>query len=101
MGIVDLFSRVIAMIWEGMNTIIVPVLNISVTKMLLGLFIACVAIQILNPLLGIGASLVDSFSSGVRRSSSRAHARARARSSKEYSGNPEALLRAYNKRNNS
>lgn len=97
MGIVDLFSRVIAMIWEGMNSIIVPVLNISVTKMLLGLFIACVAIQILNPLLGIGASLVDSFSSGVRRSSSRA----RARSSKEYSGNPEARFRAYNKRNNS
>lgn len=81
MGILDLFTRVISMIWDGMNSIIVPVLNISVTNMLLGLFIACVAIQILNPLLGVGASLVDSFVSGAHRSNARASARASASAS--------------------
>lgn len=79
MTALQLFTSVIRQIWDGMAAITVPVLNISITSMLLGIFIVCVAIQILNPLLGIGASIVDSFVVGAHRSNSRASARASAR----------------------
>ena len=79
MTALQLFTSVIRQIWDGMSSITVPVLNISITSMLLGIFIVCVAIQILNPLLGIGASIVDSFVVGAHRSNARASARASAR----------------------
>lgn len=84
MTFLQFFTSIIGRIWSGMSSITVPLLNISVTSFLLGIFIVCVAIQILNPLLGIGASVVDSFVVGAHRSNSRASARSSARSSARY-----------------
>lgn len=66
MTILQLFTTVIRQIWDGMSNITVPLLNIPVTSLLLGLFISCVSIQILNPLLGIGASLFNGASESFR-----------------------------------
>lgn len=73
MTVIDLFTNVIRQIWDGMSNITVPLLGIPVTSFLVGLFVACVAIQILNPLLGIGASIVDGFVSGMHRSRARSY----------------------------
>lgn len=79
MSTLTFFKNVVMSIWSGMETIIVPLINIPVTSLLVGLFVVGIAIGILNPLLGIGGGIVDSFVSGAHRSASRANARAASR----------------------
>lgn len=83
MTILDMFTQIVRAIWNGMASITVPVLNISATSLLLGVFIVCVAIQILNPLLGIGASIVDSFVVGAHNDRARTTARYNAKVSRQ------------------
>lgn len=84
------FKSCIGAIWSGMSRITVPLLDIPVTSMLLGVFIVGVAIGILQPLLGIGGGIIDAFASGARASRSRATARSSAREHAFYRNRAEA-----------
>lgn len=76
MSFLEFFRRVFAQMWVGMSNINVPLLDIPVTRFLIGMFVVGVAIGILNPLLGIGGGIVDAFVAGAHRSQARAESRA-------------------------
>ena len=90
MTILQFFKSIIGTIWYQMSLIQVPLLNIPVTSLLLGAFIVAVSIGILNPLLGIGGLVVDSFVSGSRRSRSSVKSASVARERAFYRNRAEA-----------
>lgn len=50
------FTTFLADCWHLFEEVQVPVLNISFAKLYLGVFVVCISIIILRPLLGIGGS---------------------------------------------
>lgn len=80
----EFFTSVIGSIWEGMSTITVPFLNIPVTSLLIGVFVASFGIMILRPILGLGSAALSGISSTVRtaKSSARSSRASRVRASK-------------------
>jgi len=50
------FTTFLADCWRMFEEVTVPVLNISFAQLYLGVFVVCISIIILRPLLGIGGS---------------------------------------------
>lgn len=50
------FTTFLADCWRMFEEITVPVLNISFAKLYIGVFVVCISIMILRPLLGIGGT---------------------------------------------
>lgn len=71
MSQLEFFTEVVKKIWDGMSTIIVPFLNIPVTSLFLGLFVASFAVMILRPLLGLGGQAFGAVGSSIRGAVSR------------------------------
>lgn len=61
MSTLQFFKEIFESIWDGMSNITVPLLNISVTQLLLGMFVAGIAIGILYPILGIGGGISNTI----------------------------------------
>lgn len=50
--------------WDIFEEVQVPLLNISFAELYIGVFVACISIVILRPLLGIGAVAVNNLAKG-------------------------------------
>lgn len=67
----EFFTSVVKLVWDGMGSINVPFLNIPVTSLFLGVFVASFSIMILRPILGLGGQAFGSVTSSIHSSVSR------------------------------
>lgn len=76
MSQLEFFTQVIKSIWDGMESITVPFLDIPVTSLFLGVFVTSFAVMILRPILGLGGSAFGAIGSSIHGSISRSRSRA-------------------------